>query len=34
MQATVVRKQESNPSTVLRLSRHADGQLWATRGEE
>lgn len=34
MQATMVRKQESGSSTELRLSHRADGQLWATRGEE
>jgi len=34
MQATVVRKPESNPSTGLRLEHRADGQLWATRGED
>lgn len=34
MQATMVRKQESSSSTELRLARRADGQLWATRGEE
>jgi len=34
MQATIVRKRESNQSTALRLAHHADGQLWATRGED
>jgi uncharacterized protein DUF1854 len=34
MQATVVRKPEAEPQVQLRLSRRADGQLWATRGEE
>lgn len=34
MQATVVRKPEVEPQTALRLARRADGQLWATRGEE
>ena len=34
MQATVVRRPESNPRTELTLEHRADGQLWATRGEE
>jgi hypothetical protein len=34
MQATVVRRPESNPRTELTLKHRADGQLWATRGEE
>lgn len=34
MQATVVRKRESGPSTELQLERRTDGQLWATRGAE
>jgi hypothetical protein len=34
MQATVVRKPEAEPHVQLRLARRADGQLWATRGEE
>ena len=34
MQATVVRKPESSPSTELHLTHRADGQLWAARGDE
>ncbi len=34
MHATVVRKPVAEPQTELRLARRADGQLWATRGEE
>jgi hypothetical protein len=34
MQATIVRRPESNPRTELTLEHRADGQLWATRGEE
>ncbi|HEY6222446.1 MAG TPA: DUF1854 domain-containing protein [Gemmatimonadales bacterium] len=34
MQATVVRKPEAEPRVQLRLARRADGQLWASRGEE
>jgi hypothetical protein len=34
MQATIVRRPESNPRTELTLEHRADGQLWATRGDE
>ena len=34
MQATVVRVPESSPGTGLHLAHRADGQLWATRGED
>ena len=34
MQVTVVRKPEAEPQVQLHLARRADGQLWATRGEE
>ncbi|HET9709035.1 MAG TPA: DUF1854 domain-containing protein [Gemmatimonadales bacterium] len=34
MQATVVRKPVAEPQAQLRLTHRADGQLWATRGEE
>lgn len=34
MQATVVREPVTEGKAQLRLARRADGQLWATRGEE
>src|SRR2546428_9897006 len=34
MQSTVVRRRESGNRTGLSLERRADGQLWATRGDE
>lgn len=34
MQATVVRRRESNAGTELQLERRPDGQLWASRGAE
>lgn len=34
MQSTLVRNPESSATSELRLVRRADGQLWATRGDE